>query len=135
MDLMQSINISASGMAAQSTRMKVISENIANADSVISAEGGPYRRQTVTFTSYLDRNTGTTKVRVDNVGRDYKNPMKKMYEPGSQYADAQGFVAYPNVSSMHEKVDMKEASRAYEANMTAIETAKQMMVRSLDLLR
>lgn len=135
MDLMQSINISASGMAAQSARMKVVSENIANADSVVTPEGGPYRRQTVTFTSYLDRNTGTTKVRVANIGRDYQNDFKRVYEPGNPYADGQGFVAYPNVSTTHEKVDMKEASRAYEANMTAIETAKQMMVRSLDLLR
>ncbi len=135
MDLMQSINISASGMAAQSTRMKILSENIANADSVVTEEGGPYRRQTVNFEAYLDRNTGTTKVRVSEIGKDYKNDFKRVYEPGNPYADAQGFVAYPNVSPTLERADMREASRAYEANMTAIETAKQMMVRSLDLLR
>lgn len=135
MDLMKSIAVSASGMQAQSTRMRIISENIANADSVQSPNGEAYRRQTVHFKDVLDRQTGMHKVQVSAVRRDTVTPLKMDYDPSHPLADENGFVAYPNVDSMVESVDMRQAQRAYEANMAAIESAKEMMTRSIDLLR
>lgn len=135
MDLMQNMKISAGGLHAQSTRMRVIAENIANKDSIETESGGPYRRQMVHFKQVLDRETGASKVTVDRVSQDYITPFKQTYEPGHPMADEKGFVAYPNVNSLQESVDMREATRAYEANMAAIEAAKQMMVRSIDMIR
>lgn len=135
MDLMQAVRVSASGMAAQSTRTKIIAENIANADSVQSSDGGPYRRQIVSFKSEVDRQTGLAKVKVHSIEPDFKTPLRLEYNPSSEYADANGFVQMPNVTSQIETADLREAGRAYEANITAIENAKQMMTRSLDLIR
>lgn len=135
MDLMDSIAVSASGMAAQSTRMKVASENIANVDSLVTPEGGPYRRQIITFETVLNRNTGLNEVKVRSVKDDMQTPLNYEYSPNHELADANGYVAKPNVSTMIEKMDVKDASRAYEANMAAIESAKEMMVRSIDLLQ
>lgn len=135
MDLMKSVGVSASGMAAQSMRMQMIAENIANADSVTSPEGGPYRRKQIFFQTELDKATGLQKVKVSGVERDYQTPLKTEYNPASPYAGADGFVEMPNVNTSEENVNMRAASRAYEANMAAIESAKQMMARSLDLLR
>lgn len=135
MDLMQSINVSASGMQAQSLRMKLAAENIANADSAASEEGGAYRRKMVSFKAELDRQSGLTKVVPTNIERDYKTPLRTEYDPAHPLADAQGFVQMPNVNTMVEGVDMREATRLYEANMAAIESAKQMMARSIEALR
>ena len=135
MDLMKSIAVSASGMAAQSTRMQVVSENIANADSLITDDGGPYRRKLITFEAAIDKATGMTKVNVKSIEKDNVTPLNREYAPHHPLADNQGFIAKPNVSTLIEKVDMRDASRAYEANMAAIETAKGMMVKSMDLLR
>ena len=136
MDLFQSINVSASGMYAQSVRMKLAAENIANADSITSSDGpGPYRRKTVSFEAAVDKQTGLMHVETQKVKRDFKTPLRTEYNPSHPEADAKGFVQMPNVNTMVESVDMREASRMYEANMAAIETAKLMMVRSLDLLR
>lgn len=135
MDLMKSIAVSTSGMNAQSTRMQVISENIANAQSIVTENGGPYRRKLITFESSVNRATGLTEVKVKDIKSDYETPLNREYQPHHPLADERGFLAKPNVSTLIEKVDMRDATRAYEANMAAIESAKEMMVKSLDLLR
>lgn len=134
-DLFEAINISASGMYAQNIRMKLAAENIANADSIVGEAGGPYRRKTVSFKAVTSKETGLTRVEPSKISRDTKTPLRKEYDPSNPLANAEGFVEMPNVNTMIESVDMREASRMYEANMAAIETAKLMMVRSLDLLR
>ena len=135
MDLMQSMHVSGSGMSAQSQRIKVISENIANADSLQSEEGGPYRRQVMTFKTELDRQTGLRKVVVDDVYKDQKTPMGHEFNPNHPLADENGFITTPNVNTLIESSDMRDAQRSYEANLNAIDTARQMMSRSLDILR
>ncbi|RYG61504.1 MAG: flagellar basal body rod protein FlgC [Alphaproteobacteria bacterium] len=135
MDMLQSINVSAGGMFAQSMRMKVASENIANADSVQSANGeGAYRAKQVTFESVLNRSTGMTEVRA-KTSQDMKTDMKMVYNPGSDLADDRGFVTMPNVDSTIESINMREAQRSYEANLSAITTAREMATRTLDMLR
>lgn len=136
MDLMNSMNVSAGGMYAQSQRMRVASENIANADSVESADGsGAYRAKLISFKSVLDRNTGATGVQVGRITKDMQSPLQPVYDPGNSLADAQGFVMHPNVNLTAETVNMKEAQRSYEANMAALTTAREMATRTLDLLR
>lgn len=135
MDLMKSVQVSASGMAAQSQRMQVVSENIANANSLVTETGEPYRRKLITFEASINRATGLTEVNVKHVKPDYETPLKREYAPYHPLADEKGFIAKPNVDTLIEKVDMRNASRAYEANMSAIESAKEMMVRSIDMLR
>ncbi|MCP5405302.1 MAG: flagellar basal body rod protein FlgC [Pseudomonadaceae bacterium] len=137
MDLLTNMNISAGGMAAQSMRMRVASENIANADSVESAEdaGGPYRAKQIFFQSVLNRATGATEVQVSGVSKDMTSPLKPVYQPGNKLANAQGYVMYPNVDSTAENINMREAQRSYEANMTALVTAREMATRTLDMLR
>lgn len=136
MDLQASTAISASGLRAQNARMKVIAENIANADSTINAAGtGPYQRKMIAFKAHMDKASGAASVKVDRVGTDQKTPYRLAFEPGHPLADEQGLVKYPNVDIAIESADMREATRAYEANLMAIDTARQMMSRSLDLLR
>lgn len=136
MDLMHTMNVSAGGMLAQATRMKIAAENIANADSVQSADGsGPYRAKQVFFQSVLNRETGATEVQVSKIQRDESSPLRAVYQPGSDLADAQGFVQYPNVDSTIENLNMREAQRSYEANLAAIDTTREMATRTLDLLR
>lgn len=135
MDLMKAIDVSASGMSAQSARMQMISENIANAESVVTESGGPYRRKTIQFETVLNRHTGLQEVQVRKISPDYTTPLKQVYNPGHEMADENGYVAHPNVNTLLENVDMRDASRMYEANMKTIEVAKEMMVRSIDLLR
>ncbi len=135
MDLMQALNVSSGGMAAQSVRMRMIAENVANADSVMTESGEAYRKQKIYFKAELDRATGITHVKVDGVRPDTVTPFKYIYEPGHEFANEKGLVAYPNVNKLEENINMREASRSYEANMQAIEVSKEMMVRSLDLLR
>lgn len=135
MDLLRSIDISASGMAAQSRMMKVTAENIANADSVMTETGEAYRKQQVFFKTEVDRATGMNKVVVADVKPDTKTPFNYVYEPAHPLANEKGFVAYPNVNTFTENTNMRAAARSYEANMQAIEAAKSMASRSLDLLR
>ncbi|PZP40618.1 MAG: flagellar basal body rod protein FlgC [Pseudomonas fluorescens] len=135
MDMLQSINTSASGMFAQSMRMKVASENIANADSVQNAQGtGPYRAKQVVFQTVLNRATGQMDVKA-RTQEDMTTPMNVVYNPGSDMADARGFVTMPNVNGTLENINMREAQRSYEANMAAITTAREMATRTFDMLR
>jgi flagellar basal-body rod protein FlgC len=135
MDLMQIMKISGGGMAAQSARMKVISENIANAESVDGENGQAYRRQTISFKTVTDRVTGTKGVAVSEVRPDFVTPMRQVFDPSHPKADDNGFVTMPNVNSIVESTDLRDAARAYEANINVIENTKNMMVRSLDLIR
>ncbi|PPR10099.1 MAG: Flagellar basal-body rod protein FlgC [Proteobacteria bacterium] len=136
MDLMDSMAISASGMKAQTIRMKVASENIANADSVIGKDGvNPYQRQIVSFQTMVDAKTGVNKVEVSDITVDDKQGYKYEYNPAHPMADKNGLIKLPNISTLKEKTDLKEAARAYEANLSAIDAAKSMMSKSLDMLK
>ena len=135
MDLIDSVHISASGLGAQSARLKVVSQNIANADSVGTRDGkDPYRRQTITFKQQLDRETGIMKVTPDRISTD-KAEFDKRYEPSNPQADANGFVLYPNINPALEMVDMREARRGYEANLNVIQASKTMYSETVDLLK
>ncbi len=135
MDLMDSVHISAAGLGAQSTRLKVIAQNIANAESVGTRTGAqPYRRQTVTFKEELDKETGIKMVKPSKIGTD-NSEFTKRFEPTNPEADAQGYVMYPNVNSLVEMVDMREARRGYEANLNVIEASKSMFSDTLNLIR
>ena len=134
MDLMQSINVSASGLRAQSARMKMHAENLANADSIISNKGTAYQRKQMLFEAEVNKQTGLTEVQAQVVA-DTKSPFKTVYDPSHPLADEKGLLYYPNVNTLQESTDMRQASRMYEANMQAIESAKEMMARSLDMLR
>ncbi len=135
MDLSKSMLISASGMKAQSLRMRIISENMANADSLPSSpEQDPYRRKTVTFANVLNRQAGVEEVKVRRVDYD-RSEFGMTYQPGHPGADADGYVRTPNVNTLLEVMDMRQAQRSYEANVNAMETARTMMMRTIDLLR
>ncbi|HCR85238.1 MAG TPA: flagellar basal body rod protein FlgC [Alphaproteobacteria bacterium] len=133
--LKQALAVSASGMKAESERIKVITENIANSDTTgLSPTQEPYRRKTVFFNQIIDKKTGTKLVNVKRIGVD-NSDFKIVYQPNHPAADEAGYVKYPNVDRMMESMDMREAQRNYEANITAIEITKGMMDRSLDLMR
>ena len=125
--------IAASALKAQQGRMRVIAENLANANSTARTAGGdPYRRQVPVFQPVKVQ--GAEGVRMTRVDPDQKD-FKTEYDPGNPAADAKGYVKLPNVDSLVEALDMKEAQRAYEANLNVIETARAMESRTLDLLR
>ena len=135
MDLMESLMISAAGMRVQGQRLRVVAENLANADSVSEVPGGdPYRRKTITFRNEMDRALGLETVQVDKIGTD-RSDFRMKYDPGNPAADAKGYVKLPNVNSLIEMTDMREAQRSYEANLKAIEVARGMLQRTIDLLR
>jgi flagellar basal-body rod protein FlgC len=135
MDLMESLMISAAGMRVQGQRLRVVSENLANADSVSEVPGGdPYRRKTISFKNALDRELGMETVQVSKVGED-PSDFRMKYDPGNPAADAKGYVKLPNVNSLIEMTDMREAQRSYEANLRAIEVARTMLQRTIDLIR
>ncbi|MFZ4746935.1 MAG: flagellar basal body rod protein FlgC [Sphingomonas sp.] len=135
MDLKTSLAVSASGLRAQSLRMRVIAENLANADSVARTPGGdPYRRRLPTFSSEVDRQTGAAGVRINAIQAD-QSAFQRVYQPGSPAADASGYVKKPNVNALVEGADMKAAQRSYEANLSAIEAAKSLTMRTIDLLK
>jgi flagellar basal-body rod protein FlgC len=135
MDLMESLMISAAGMRVQGERLRVISENIANVDSVSEVPGGdPYRRKTITFQNALDREMGVNLVKVKKVGLDPSEFTRK-YDPSNPAADKSGYVKLPNVNSLIEMNDMREAQRSYEANLKVIEVSRGMLQRTIDLLR
>ena len=135
MDLMESLMISAAGMKVQGDRLRVVAENLANADSVSETPGGnPYRRKVITFKNALDKELGLDTVQVSKIGVD-QSDFRLKYEPGNPAADAKGYVKLPNVNTLIEMTDMREAQRSYEANLRAIEVARTMLQRTIDLIR
>ena len=135
MDLMKSIKIAASGLRAQSGRMRVISENLANARSTGEAAGDdPYRRKTITFESEFNRAHQANLVSVKGIGAD-KAPFTVEYDPGHPAADENGYVKMPNVNTLLELADMRETNRSYEANLKVMTQAREMVMRHIDLLR
>ncbi|NNG03341.1 MAG: flagellar basal body rod protein FlgC [Inquilinus sp.] len=135
MDLMKSLEISAAAMRAQGTRLRVISENLANADSTAETPDGlPYRRRVVSFRSLFDQALGAETVRVGGIVPD-PSQFERRYEPGHPSADAEGYVLYPNIDVLVEMMDMREAQRSYEANLNAIEVSRSMVTRTIELLR
>lgn len=135
MDLKASLGVSESGLRAQSLRMRVIAENTANQDSVAQTPGGdPYRRRVASFKAEVDRATGATGVKVNGIETD-KSDFTRVYQPGHPAADKEGYVLKPNVNGLVESADMKAAQRSYEANLNAIEAAKSLTMRTIDLLK
>ena len=135
MDFSKSMSVAASGMRAQTERMKIIAENIANANSTSPTPGGdPYRRQIPTVTSSFDRELGVNMVQSGKAIPD-KTDFRTQYDPGNPMADKQGYIKLPNVDSLIEIMDMKEAQRSYEADLTVMDTTKQMLSRAVDLLK
>lgn len=134
-DLTLSKTIASSGMKAQAMRLRVISENLANADSLAKTPGGlPYRRKTVTFRNELDKATGAELVKVGRVSRD-RSQLERKYDPNHVAADADGYILLPNVNPLIETMDMREAQRTYDANVNVISVSKDMMTKTLDLIR
>jgi flagellar basal-body rod protein FlgC len=135
MDFEDTLKIAASAMTAQSTRLRVIAENLANAGSTAnSPDADPYRRKIVTFRNILDETTGGKLVKIDRVLPD-ASPFELKYVPGHPAADANGYVRFPNVNSMIEMADMKDANRSYQANVEVIDIAKSMLSRAIGLLQ
>jgi len=135
MDLLKTIKISAAGMQAQGLRLRVIAENIANADSLPENPGAdPYRRKVVTFKNVLDRSNDIRKVQVDKI-LPAKGDFVMKYNPTHPGADKDGLVKIPNVKSLLEMMDMREAQRSYEANLSVLELTKGMLMRTIDMLR
>ena len=135
MDFLKSMAIAASGLRAQAGRMRIISENIANADSTPTAAGtDPYRRKVPTFQSDFDRELGVQLVELGKVQTDTSD-FKLKYEPGHPAADVNGNVKYPNVNPLVEMTDMREAQRSYEANVNVISATRRMLQRTIDILK
>jgi flagellar basal-body rod protein FlgC len=133
--LTASLKISSSGLSAQSTRLRVVSENLANARSTADVAGAdPYQRKTVSFTEELDRANGVATVEVKRIGVD-KSPFLEEYDPGNPAANDKGVVKYPNVNVLVEMADMREANRSYEANLQSIRQARDLISSTIDLLR
>ena len=134
MDFSTSMAVTAAGMRVQSERMKVISENIANADSTSPTLGAdPYRRKVPTVTSKFDRELGANLVQTGKTVAD-KSEFRSQYDPGNPNADKQGYVKLPNVDPLIEIMDMREAQRSYEADLTVMDATKQMLAKTVDLL-
>lgn len=135
MDLDRALRISAAGMAAQSTRLRVVAENLANRDSTGEAPGAdPYRRRTVAFANRVDRAMGTETVAVSRIGTA-PGDFPTRYDPGHPAADPRGYVKTPNVDSLVEVMDMREAQRSYSANLSVLETTRGMLTRAIEALR
>ena len=135
LDLSKSSQIAASGMRAQGTRLKIVAENLANADTVIGADGfDPYRRKVVTFKNQIDRASSASVVKVNPLAYD-QSDFRIDYNPTHPKADPDGYVKMPNVNSLIEVMDMREAQRSYEANVTMIEGTRSLIQRTIDLLR
>jgi flagellar basal-body rod protein FlgC len=144
MDFFSAMNVSASALTAERTRMNLISSNLANAGTTRTPEGGPYKRKDAVFSAAplegsafsrtLDGATGkqVRQVQVDRIVED-QNPPRIQYDPSHPDADSQGYVAMPNVNVIEEMADMLTASRAYEANVTAVQAAKSMALKTLEI--
>ena len=135
MDFSTSLIVAASGLRAHSDRMRTIAENIANANSTAATPGGnPYRRKIPTMHSDFDRELNATLVKSGNPVAD-NGAFNNKYDPGNPNADAKGYVKLPNVNSLIEMMDMREAQRSYEADLTVMDASKTMMARTVDLLK
>ncbi len=135
-DLYSAMTISAYGMKAQSQRVRVISENMANSSTAAnSPNADPYARQIITFKNEMDRNKGMDLVEVDSIRKDTKRPFTLKYMPEHPGADAKGYVKMPNVDPIVETMDMREAQRSYEANLGMIDQSRNMIMQTIDLLR
>ncbi len=135
-DVLNAMKISASGMRTQGTRIRVISENVANANTTGDTPGAdPYRRQTISFKNEMDKELGVRRVEVDNIEKDMETPFLLRYEPSHPAADDKGYVKYPNMNAMVEVMDVREAQRSYEANLGMIQQSREIMQRTIDLLR
>ena len=134
MDFSKSMAVAASGMRAQTDRMKIISENIANANSTASVKGGdPYRRKVATFSAEVDRSLDAHVVGLGRIQPD-RTDFRTKYEPGHPAADPRGYVKYPNVNPLIEMTDMRDAQRSYEANLNVIGATRRMIQRTLAIL-
>ncbi|MFI0846161.1 flagellar basal body rod protein FlgC [Mesorhizobium sp. IMUNJ 23232] len=133
--LSAALKVAASGLNAQSERLRVVSENLANAQSTGNAPGAdPYQRKTITFAAELDRQSGGSSVEVLKIGRDETDfPVEFM--PGHEAADENGYVKMPNVNVLIEMADMTEANRSYEANLQVIKQARSLISMTIDLMR
>jgi flagellar basal-body rod protein FlgC len=134
-DLNQALDVSATGMDAQTMRLRVIAENIANQDTTGSSPGAdPYRRKTITFESAVDQAAGVDTVKVKNIGVD-NSDLPLRYDPQNPAADAKGYVKLPNVNSFVEIMDMREAERSYSANLSVMQATRSMLNKTIDLLK
>ncbi len=151
MSTMSTFNVSASGMAAQRTRMDIIAQNIANVNTTITEDGTPYRRQTVVFAERSNRNVNFENqlkskqtgikgkndiglgVKITSIVEDHVTSMKKVYDPAHPNADEDGYVTYPNVDTVTEMTNLIDANRSYEANVTAFNATKNMILKALDI--
>lgn len=135
MDFLKSIAIAASGLRAQAGRMRIIAQNIANADSTAPTPGAePYRRKMASFKSEIDRALDAQTVTLGPVKTD-PSEFRVKYDPGHPAADANGNVKYPNVNSLIEMMDMREAQRSYEANINVIGASRRMIQRTIEILK
>ncbi|MGB3540347.1 MAG: flagellar basal body rod protein FlgC [Mesorhizobium sp.] len=133
--LTAALKVAASGLGAQSERLRVVSENLANAQSTGTSPGAdPYRRKTISFVSELDRSSGTSLVSVGSIDRD-RSDFPVEFQPGNEAADAKGYVKMPNVNALIEMADMQEANRSYEANLQVIKQARELISMTIDLMR
>lgn len=133
--LQASLTIASSGLTANSARMRVASENIANARSTGSTPGAdPYRRKTITFEDELDQAAGVDIVKVQDIGRD-QSPFTLEHDPGNPAADEKGFVKVPNVNLILEMADMRESNQAYEANLQVVKQSRDLISMTIDLLK
>ncbi len=134
-EFQKAMQVATSGMIAQNIRVRVISQNIANAESLATSPGGkPYQRQTVSFKTVMDRASGVEVVEVGKIGVD-RTEFGRRFDPGHPAADANGYVQLPNVKPLIEMVDLRQAQRSYEANLRVVDVARTMVARTLDLLR
>lgn len=135
MDISGALDISSAGMDAQTSRLRVIAENLANQDTTGSSPGAdPYRRKTVTFAETLDPSVGSPTVSVKKIGNDMSDFALK-YDPSHPAANGQGYVKMPNVNSFVELMDMREAERSYSANLNVMQVTRSMLTRTIDLLK
>jgi len=128
-----SLNVAATGLSAHRQWMDLIAGNVANVNTTRTAEGGPYQRKLAVFQDIVDAEGKVLGVKVGGIGQDTA-PARLVYEPGHPDANAEGYVAYPNVNIMMEMVDLISASRAYEANISSLQAAKEMAQQTLSIL-
>ncbi len=134
-DFLSSLRIAASGLHAQTARMRIVAENIANADSAGKTPGEePYRRRIPTFSAVMDSEAGGKVVRIGRLAYDMSD-FQTRYEPGHPAADEKGYVRYPNVNTLIEAMDMRQAQRTYEANLNVVSVTRQMLGSTIDILR